>query len=100
MDLAVIDLLRTRKLGVPRYNEFRKLLHLRPVRTFEELTDNKQWVEQLRRVYDNDIDRVDPMIGMYNDNTMSTVLLRHYPALGPVLRGVKNAFAPWSRVTV
>jgi hypothetical protein len=32
------------------------------------------------------------------DNTMSTVLLRHYPGLRPSLRGLKSAFAPWSRV--
>lgn len=29
---------------------------------------------------------------------MSTVLLRHYPELTPALRGVKNAFAPWTHV--
>jgi hypothetical protein len=29
------------------------------------------------------------------DNTMVSVLLRHYPALRPVLRGVSNAFEPW-----
>ena len=32
------------------------------------------------------------------DNDMSTVLLRHYPELAPVLRSVDNAFAPWPRV--
>jgi hypothetical protein len=32
-----------------------------------------------------------------NDTDMSTVLLRHYPALAPALRGVKNAFAPWKK---
>jgi hypothetical protein len=32
-----------------------------------------------------------------DDNTMSTVLLRHFPDLAPALRGVNNAFAPWSR---
>ena len=30
------------------------------------------------------------------DNTMGTVLLRHYPALAPALRGSVNAFAPWT----
>ena len=30
-----------------------------------------------------------------DDNDMRTVLIRHYPALAPVLRGVDNAFAPW-----
>ena len=31
-----------------------------------------------------------------NDNTMGSVLLRHFPELAPALRGVGNAFAPWS----
>ena len=30
--------------------------------------------------------------------TMKDVLLRHYPELAPALRGVTNAFAPWSSV--
>ena len=30
MDLAATDILRTRELGVPRYNQFRRLLHLQP----------------------------------------------------------------------
>ena len=33
-----------------------------------------------------------------NDNTMITVLLRHYPELTPTLRGVRNGFAPWQRI--
>jgi hypothetical protein len=31
------------------------------------------------------------------DNTLSTVLLRHYPALAPVLDGIDNPFKPWNR---
>jgi hypothetical protein len=65
IDLAATDILRTRELGLPRYNEFRELLHRSPVRTFEELTDNPVWAEELRRVYNNDIDLVDLMIGLY-----------------------------------
>lgn len=33
------------------------------------------------------------------DNTMTSVLLRHYPTLEPVLRNVKNPFAPWPRMS-
>jgi len=65
MDLAATDILRSRELGVPRYNEFRKLLHLPPVESFEELTDNPAWADELRRVYDNEVDRVDLTVGLY-----------------------------------
>ena len=35
------------------------------IRSFDELTNNKQWAEQIRRVYKNDIDLVDLQVGMY-----------------------------------
>jgi hypothetical protein len=144
--VATTEILRDRERGVPRYNEFRKLVHRPPVKTFEEITDNKQWVEELRRIYNNDINQVDLMIGMFAENppqgfgfsdtafrifilmasrrlesdrffttdynpkvysqvgfdwvvnnNMSTVLLRHFPDLKPVLSNVKNPFAPWPR---
>ena len=64
VDLATIDVVRTRERGVPRYNEFRRLFHLDPVSSFEEMTDNPVWAEELRRVY-GDVEKVDLMIGMY-----------------------------------
>jgi len=146
MDLAATDILRSRELGVPRYNQFRRLLHLRPARSFEELTDDPAQLEALRRLY-RDVDSVDTIVGMFaekrpegfgfsetafrifilmasrrlnsdryftNDFTpeiytsigmdwveqtsMIDVVLRHYPQLRPVLRGVTNAFQPWQRV--
>jgi hypothetical protein len=145
IDLGAIDILRVRERGVPRYNAFRQLMHRRPVRSFEELTDNPEWAQQIRRVYQNDIDRVDLMVGLYAeplpkgfgfsdtafrifalmasrrlnsdrffttdfnaatytkeglewiaDNGMASVLLRHFPALGPALFNLKNPFAPWN----
>jgi hypothetical protein len=33
-----------------------------------------------------------------NDNGLASVLVRHYPALEPALRGVANPFTPWRRV--
>ncbi|MGX9792538.1 peroxidase family protein [Mycobacterium sp. MMS18-G62] len=64
VDLAAIDVLRVRERGVPRYNEFRRMFRLKPASTFEELTDNPVWAEELRRIY-GDVERVDLMIGMY-----------------------------------
>ena len=144
MDLASIDIMRTRELGVPRYSRFRRLLSLKPIRSIEELTDNPQWRRELNEVYDGKIERVDLMVGMFAEakpkgfgfsdtafrvfilmasrrlksdrfftkdynptvytpegmewidrNDMSTVLLRHFPALRPYLEGVGNAFQTW-----
>ncbi|BCJ75968.1 putative peroxidase [Catellatospora sp. IY07-71] len=64
-DLAATDILRTRELGVPRYNEFRRMLHLPPAKDFTSLTDNPAWAVELRRVYGGDIEKVDLMVGMY-----------------------------------
>ena len=65
MDLATLDILRDRERGVPRYNDFREEMRMPRVRSFDELTPNKEWAEQIRRVYNNDIDRVDLQVGMY-----------------------------------
>ena len=67
IDLAAIDVLRTRERGVPRYNDFRRLFHLEPAASFEQLTDNPVWAEELRRVY-GDVERVDHMVGMYAES--------------------------------
>jgi hypothetical protein len=145
VDLASIDVLRVRERGVPRYNEFRRLLHLKAYGTFEEMADTPEHAADLRRVY-SDPEEVDTMIGMYaekkpkgfgfsdtafrifilmasrrlesdrfftsdyrpeiytkegidwvEDNSMKTLLLRHFPELEPSLRGVDNPFAPWPR---
>jgi hypothetical protein len=65
MDLATLDILRDRERGVPRYNDFREEMRMPRVRSFDELTPNKEWAEQIRRVYNNDIDKVDLQVGMY-----------------------------------
>ncbi len=145
-DPAATDILRSRELGVPRYNEFRRLLHLAPAKSFDDLTDNKEWARQIERVYDGDIEQVDVTVGMYaerrpeafafsdtafrifllmaarrlnsdrffttgytpavytqagmdwvKDNSMASVLLRHYPQLRHTLGPVPNAFMPWVR---
>jgi hypothetical protein len=147
LDLAAIDVLRDRERGVPRYNEFRRLFHLKPARSFGDITSNLKWADELRDVY-KDVERVDLLVGClaedlprgfgFSDtqfrvfilmasrrlksdrffttdftetiytpvgmewiarNNMRTVLLRHFPAIAPALRGVDNAFAPWRRIS-
>jgi len=64
-DLAAVDVLRDRERGVPRYNHFRELIGLSRVESFEEMTENPQWAEELREVYKDDVDSVDLMVGMF-----------------------------------
>ena len=148
VDLAAVDILRDRERGVPRYNDFRELLRLPRIESFDKLTSDAALAEKIKTVYDGKIDDVDVMVGMFaedppkgfgfsdtafrifivmasrrlnsdrflssdftpqvytpvgiewvNNNTMTTVLLRHYPKLAPALRGVNNAFAPWNRLS-
>ena len=48
--------------GVPRYNQFRRLLGLRPITRFEDLTDDAEQVADLKRVY-ADIEDIDLLVG-------------------------------------
>ena len=65
LDLAATDILRIRERGVPRYNQFRRLFRLRPAKSFAELTDDPDEAERMRQIYDDEIERLDLMIGLY-----------------------------------
>jgi hypothetical protein len=65
LDLAAVDIFRDRERGVPRYNEFRRLLRKPPARSFDELTENPEWRRQLREVYNGDLEKVDLMTGLF-----------------------------------
>lgn len=67
-DLASTDILRAREMGVPRYVRFRELLGLPPPRSFEALSHNREWVDQIRQAYDNHLDLVDLMIGLFAED--------------------------------
>jgi hypothetical protein len=146
MDIAATDILRHREMGVPRYCEFRRQLHLDAPTTFDQLTTDRATAAKMHELYDGDIERLDLMVGLFAedkpvgfafsdtafrifilmasrrlnsdrfftkdftpsvytkeglqwiaDNSMATVLLRHWPALRPAMRGVDNAFVPWTR---
>ncbi|XP_071161164.1 uncharacterized protein [Mytilus edulis] len=63
VDMATIDILRDRERGIPRYNAFRRLFHLTPITKFEDLTTNPTHAEELRHMYNNDVEKIDFLIG-------------------------------------
>ena len=64
IDLSVVDLVRTRRRGVPRYNDFRAGLHKPRVRSWEELCDNQESVSRMKEIY-RSVDEVDTMVGLF-----------------------------------
>ncbi|WP_088239434.1 peroxidase family protein [Calothrix rhizosoleniae] len=68
LDLAAVDILRDRERGVPRYNRFRELIGRSRVNSFEEITSNQTWAREMRQVYNNDIDSVDLMVGLFAED--------------------------------
>jgi len=64
IDLSVVDLVRTRRRGVPRYNDFRAGLHKPRVRSWEELCDNQESVRRMKEIY-RSVDEVDTMVGLF-----------------------------------
>jgi hypothetical protein len=62
-DLAAVDILRARERGVPRYNEFRRQLGLAAIRDFDDLTRDAEELAALRRVYGNDVEAIDLLVG-------------------------------------
>lgn len=64
VDLAAVDILRGREKQLPRYNEYLRQMHEKPVANFEELVPNNvELREAIRKVYNNDIEKVDTVIG-------------------------------------
>jgi hypothetical protein len=64
MDLAATDLVRIRELGVPRYCEFRRQMHLAAPASFADLTDDAGLAQEMADVY-GDIEQVDLMVGLF-----------------------------------
>ncbi|KAL8779972.1 MAG: hypothetical protein Q9213_006697, partial [Squamulea squamosa] len=67
-DMGTVDLLRDRERGVPRYNQFRRLLRLPAPKTFLDLTGgNTSLAESLSSAYNGNIELVDALIGSHSE---------------------------------
>lgn len=66
IDLSVVDIVRTRARGVPRYNGFRQYLRMAPIRRWEDMTPNPETNRLLKDVY-GDVDEVDTVIGLLGE---------------------------------
>jgi len=60
-DLGAVDILRARERGVPRYNEFRRQLGLKPIHKFEDLTHDAHHLAALKSVYGDNREAVEDL---------------------------------------
>lgn len=64
VNVAVIDIIRDReRLGL-RYNELRRQLRLQPISSFADLSVTQEEEEQLREIYQNDVELLDVFVGL------------------------------------
>jgi Animal haem peroxidase len=63
IDLSVVDIVRDRRRGVPRYNDFRTALRLPRARNWEDFSSDRETQRKLREIYGK-VDMVDTMVGM------------------------------------
>jgi hypothetical protein len=68
MDMAAIDILRDRERGVPRYNRFRELVGKSRVTSFRQMTSIPGAAEEISKIYDGDVDRVDLLVGLLSED--------------------------------
>ncbi|GAA2411184.1 hypothetical protein GCM10010191_20320 [Actinomadura vinacea] len=67
IDLSVVDLVRTRRRGVPRYNDFLAGLHKPRIRSFQDLSSDPETVARLKDLY-RTVDDIDTMVGLFAEN--------------------------------
>jgi hypothetical protein len=65
IDLSVVDIVRTRRRGVPRYNDFRAGLHKPRITRWEDICADPESVRIMKDVYRGDIDKVDTVVGFF-----------------------------------
>ncbi|KAJ4745590.1 Prostaglandin G/H synthase 2 [Rhynchospora pubera] len=64
IDLAALEVYRDRERGVPRYNQFRRNIFLIPIKSWEDLTDDKEAIKALREVYGDNVEKLDLLVGL------------------------------------
>jgi thioester reductase-like protein len=64
VDIGTIDILRDRERGVLRYNAFREKIGKGRLKRFEDITENQVWANEIRDIYDGDLDAIDLQVGL------------------------------------
>ena len=79
LDLAAINIMRSRERGIPDYNTIRADFGLEKVKDFNEITSNLDLAKRLKFLYGN-VDNIDAYVGLlaedHVDNSIFGILLK------------------------
>ncbi|XP_068656572.1 alpha-dioxygenase PIOX-like isoform X2 [Aristolochia californica] len=64
VNLPALEIYRDRERSVARYNQFRRNMMMKPIASWEDLTEDKETISILREVYEDDIERLDLLVGL------------------------------------
>jgi hypothetical protein len=68
LDVAAVDVFRTRECAIARYNDFRRMFRLAPAARWEDLAGgDPSLARDMRAVYSGDLDAVDLMVGLFGE---------------------------------
>lgn len=96
MDLFAIDIERGREFGLPSYNDARKAMSLTPVNDFAGITKDTKIAAVLQQLYQNDVNRVDLVIGgLAEDHLSSNVGLLFQTILAQQFRRIRDGDRLW-----
>lgn len=70
-DLMTLNIMRGRDMGLPSYNQAREGYGMKPVSSFDEITDNKLIWKTLELAYDGDVDAIDSFVGGMCEGSVS-----------------------------
>ncbi len=79
LDLAAINIMRSRERGIPDYNTIRADFSLEKVKDFSEITSNTELAQSLKFIYGN-VDNIDAYVGLLAEdhvrNSIFGILLK------------------------
>ncbi len=67
LDLMALDIQRARDHGMASYNDMREAFGLKPVKNFRQITKNKVYQQQLKKLYGS-VDAIDAFVGMLSED--------------------------------
>ena len=69
VDLAMIEIIRDRERGIPRYNAYRRSVNMESLTKMDQITTDPKHLALLNEVYGGNVEQVDLLVGQLAEET-------------------------------